>query len=276
MITLPEYSTKAELFKYLRENKRLIRKQKFAAMKEADAVNFVSVDFDTQKGTAIKSASESLAILETDKYTGTVVINACNFLDSHLDVHINGIWKKTVSENKGGLFLQEHKMQLSNVISDDVSIYVATMTWSELGYDYEGTTEVLINKFTAEKKRNPLMAEQYANGWVKQHSVGMQYVNYFLCMNSENKLDAEEKAAWDKYYPMVVNKEMADEYGFFFAVTEAKYIEGSAVVRGSNPATPTINIEPLDNTQKDKQEEQTKEPTKSLDWSQIANALKQI
>ena len=273
MIHIPDHANKSELFKYLRENKGLIRKQKFAAMKEADAVNFVSVDFNTDKGTATKAENLKPSILDADRYTGTVVINACNYLDSHLDVPINGIWKKTAKETKSGLFLQEHKMQLSNVVSDEVSVYVATMTWKELGYDYDGTTEVLINKFTAEKKRNPVMAEQYANGWVKQHSVGMQYVNYFLCMDSENKLDAEEKAAWDKYYPMVVNKEMADEYGFFFAVTEAKYIEGSAVVKGSNPATPTIMVEPLDDDTQ--QEEQTEEPTKSLDWSQIANALKQ-
>ena len=40
---------------------------------------------------------------------------------------------------------------------------------------------------------------------------------------------------------MAVNKE-AGEDGYFWAVLEAKEIEGSAVVRGSCPATPTLSI----------------------------------
>ena len=54
---------------------------------------------------------------------------------------------------------------------------------------------------------------------------------------------SSEKANWDKYYPMVANKELADQKGFFWAVTEAKVIEGSAVVKGSNECTPVMEIE---------------------------------
>ncbi|HPZ10702.1 MAG TPA: hypothetical protein PL110_21610, partial [Candidatus Eremiobacteraeota bacterium] len=55
---------------------------------------------------------------------------------------------------------------------------------------------------------------------------------------------------------------VADERGYFWVVKEAKIIEGSAVVMGSNSATPTLenkefeavedtsNDEPLENTQK--------------------------
>ena len=35
---------------------------------------------------------------------------------------------------------------------------------------------------------------------------------------------------------------MADNYGYFWAVTEAKVVEGSAVVKGSNAITPVISI----------------------------------
>jgi hypothetical protein len=41
---------------------------------------------------------------------------------------------------------------------------------------------------------------------------------------------------------MIANQTKADECGYFFAVTEARVIEGSAVVRGSNIATPTISV----------------------------------
>jgi hypothetical protein len=75
-------------------------------------------------------------------------------------------------------------------------------------------------------------------------------------MNVSDKRYQEDKANWDKYYPMVANKEKADEEGYFFAVTEAKIIEGSAVLKGSNYVTPTLDItipkeiEPEHSTQK--------------------------
>ena len=50
-------------------------------------------------------------------------------------------------------------------------------------------------------------------------------------------------------------KEQAEEQGYFWAVTQAKLIEGSAVVLGSNPITPTLsnkNDEPLKDTQQNK------------------------
>ena len=40
----------------------------------------------------------------------------------------------------------------------------------------------------------------------------------------------------------MTNKEIAEQYGYFWAVTEAKVIEGSAVVFGSNYITPTLSV----------------------------------
>ena len=53
---------------------------------------------------------------------------------------------------------------------------------------------------------------------------------------------AKEKAIWDKYINQVINRDASEEQGYFWAVTEAKVIEGSAVVMGSNYATPTISV----------------------------------
>jgi hypothetical protein len=71
----------------------------------------------------------------------------------------------------------------------------------------------------------------------------MRYVKMELALNSDSKWDVEEKAIWDKYYNEIANKEVADQRGYFWAVSEAKIVEGSAVVKGSNYATPTISIE---------------------------------
>src|SRR5690606_2655782 len=85
------------------------------------------------------------------------------------------------------------------------------------------------------------MFEKYVKGKVKNHSVGMRYVKAFLAINEPRY--KEEYEIWEKYYPQIANKSVADERGYFFAVTEAKVVEGSAVLKGSNEYTPTTSIE---------------------------------
>ena len=53
----------------------------------------------------------------------------------------------------------------------------------------------------------------------------------------------EEFETWEKYFPEIANKQDALDNGFFWAVTVAQNIEGSAVVRGANFATPTLHVE---------------------------------
>lgn len=102
--------------------------------------------------------------------------------------------------------------------------------------------EVLVYETTIDEKRNPLMYNQYKNGYVLNHSVGMRYVKVLFCHKNDIPEFTAENEAWEKYYPMVLNKEEADKKGYFWAVTEAKNIEGSAVVKGSNFLTPVLSM----------------------------------
>ena len=236
-----EFATKEDLFKALKENKHSLISLKKSIEKRADSINYVnSINSDL---TANKE--ENGTQTEVEKLQVKVIINTTNFIDSHNDLHINGIWNKSVSDNanKGFLHLQEHDRDFDKVISDNAKGYVESITWKSIGFPYNGKTEALIFDSIIEKKRNEFMFKQYSNGWVKNHSVGMRYVKIDLAINSESEWDKDEKELWDKYYPVVANKEVADERGYFWVVSEAKIIEGSAVVMGSNSATPTISVE---------------------------------
>jgi len=245
-----EFQTKEELFKALIENKKELVSIKKSATKNADAVSFgyldtyIKIDTNKEDVQGQMQNPESLNV--------KVVINTTNFLDSHGDVHVNGIWNKSVKDNVTFLHLQEHEREFDKVITDSAKGYVQSMAWKKLGLPYEGKTEALIFESTIDKKRNEFMLNQYANGWVKNHSVGMRYVQIELAINTEAEYDKEYKALWDEFYPIVANKETADERGYFWVVKEAKIIEGSAVVMGSNSATPTLEnkeeIEPSKDT----------------------------
>lgn len=251
-----EFSTKEELFKALKENKEAIIASKKMRTKEADSTFMVypkdNIDNNVNKEESGDSSNPT-------KLKAKLVINTTNLLDSHSDVHIKGIWNKSVKEQKSLYLLQEHRMKFDHIISDNVTAKVELMKWSDLGFKLDGDTEALIFDAEIEKERNEYMFKQYSKGYVKEHSVGMRYVKLQLALNSESKYDVEEKEIWDKYYDEIANKDVADSQGYFWAVTEAKIIEGSAVVKGSNYATPTISVEPSNDTQK--QDEAVKDDT---------------
>lgn len=272
--TIPNSITeRKDLFKYLKENKGLLISQKKSADKYADAVHCKIPTGDVNDGLFAKKDIYTGKRESVDNSSTIIVkaaINTTNLLDSHSDVHIPGLWKKSLSETKEVLHLREHKMSFENVISRDVVATAKNMSWSSLGFEYDGSTQVLLfeSKITR-KEHNAFMIDQYLEGSVTNHSVGMRYVDIFLCINSTDKYYREEKDNWDKYYPQVANKSDADELGYFWAVTTAKLIEGSAVLRGSNYATPTISITEAGSTTSEKIEP-------SFDTQKQINIIKQI
>ena len=275
MTDLSKYTTREELFKFMKDNKSLLIAEKKCSDKHADAISYIE-GYVTDKGDVVKAEpAVSADLLKKDSLRVKVVINTTNLMDSHSDVHMKGIWKKTVKEQKTVYLLQEHQMKFENVITDTVRASVKEFGWSELGFNFKGTTEALVFDAEISKDRNPFMFEQYAKGYVKEHSVGMRYVNLEMCVNSDEKYYQEEKAAWDKYYPEIANKEEADSRGYFWAVTEAKMVEGSAVVKGSNYATPTISVkeitEPSEDTQKDNEDSRQSDTIDLGEFKELLN-----
>jgi len=241
-MNIPQFTNKSELFKFLRENKKFLINSKKSQIKYSD-----NCSFEIDKSIAKKSVRKLQTDTETELFRN-VVTNTSNYLDSHGDVHIGNIWTKSLKENSDRvIFFQEHKQHLDKIIADgnDLKISVETMPFKDLGYNSTEKTDALIFNSVIKKSRNGFMFNQYKAGYIKQHSVGMRYVKMALCMDSTEPYDQEGKVSWDKYYPQIANKELADEKKFFWAVTEAILIEGSAVALGSNPITPTLEQKDL-------------------------------
>ena len=116
-----------------------------------------------------------------------------------------------------------------------------TFKWSELGGDDDTDVTALVfrSKFTEED--NPMMYRQYRLGKVHYHSIEFDWQNRskeIFCIKEGND---EERKAWERYYPQVVNKEIADKRGWFYVYEKAPILGVSAVVLGSNKYTPTLS-----------------------------------
>ena len=273
LINESKFQTKGELFKFLVANKASLIAQKKAENKNSDGFDFTGDYSGVFKKLDVNKANDNVEN-PSDILNVIAVINTTNLMDSHKDVHIPGIWSKTLAENKSIMHLQEHRLAFDKIISDgpNLKAYAKSYSWGELGFNYPGTTEALVFDSKILKSRNPFMHDQYARGYVKQHSVGMRYVKIVLCINSDESYYGAEKEAWDKYIEMVANKSDAEDSGYFWAVTEAKVMEGSAVPLGSNFATPTLENNKTEEPEKSTHENTEPESsTQKVDYNYLIN-----
>ena len=233
------FENEKDYLDFIVKNESLIISAKKSAIKEADGFsgNVISINKNISTSKAIKNDSG-----DSNELLVKVIINTTNVIDSHDDLHIKGLWGKSLKENGSKiLHLKEHNRTFDAVISrgDDLKAYTKTYSWKELGYDLEGDTEALVFDSLVKSEQNESMFKEYSKGNVTEHSVGMQYVKMVTCINDEDY--PVQKENWDKYSEMVANKESLDGRKVFWAITEAKAIEGSAVLMGSNSFTPTIS-----------------------------------
>ncbi len=246
-LTIPTGLQRKELLKFVVENKHILIEEKKSVIKQADCIMNASGYSVSREGSIIKSVNGSKSTEDSDTGEVSVVINTTNWLDSHGDVHMNGIWKRSLNNNSNFLLLQEHQLKFDHIISDKATAFTKKFDWKAMGQNFEGKTEALIFESPIERKRNSFMFNQYKEGWVKNHSVGMRYLNIDIAVNMDDddedaRYYKEEIAVWKEVYPLIANKEDADNTNYIWVVREAKIVEGSAVPIGSNIVTPTLEV----------------------------------
>lgn len=232
---IPKFKNKKKEIAFVVKHKKQIMTQKKSVMKKASGVAFSPV--------IIKSRDAKKSAANKNKLQVKAIINTTNLFDSHGDVHLPKIWNKSIKENKNIMHVQEHKSdEFDKIISSgrDLQVSVKTYSWKELGLDEKGFTQALEFNSNIRKSRNSFMFNEYKNGHVTNHSVGMNYVKMFLAVNDKDH--AEEYKNWQDNIDKVVNKKDAERVGMIWFIQEAKVTEGSAVPAGSNFMTPTMSV----------------------------------
>lgn len=260
-----EFKSRNEMFAALKSNEdKIISLKKAAVYKSADKGQLAPCN------TFMKLPDETKAALNLKEDHIYPIINTTLYLDSHNDVHANGIWSKSLSEQKGQInYVLDHSLKISDVIAwaDDVKAFTRSVSWAFVGKNFEGETQALIYEIPKDAIVSQDASKVIDEKRKVQNSVRMQYVKIELAMDSERKEDKENKKLWNKTIDKIANKEIAQEQGYYFWVSEAKIIkEGSMVLYGSNDATPII-YEPSST--------QT-EPQKDQDTQEIINYIKSL
>lgn len=94
---IPSNLTGKSLYEFLVKNESLIIHSKKSEIKRGDNITF-STFFVDEKGLLVSKANVVETQVSTDQIKAVVVINTTNWYDSHGDVHIPGIWKKSLND----------------------------------------------------------------------------------------------------------------------------------------------------------------------------------
>lgn len=202
---------------------------------------------------SLKTALKGVYSNSEDKLERTIIGNTYLWMDSHDDVHAKGLFSKSIKERQNKIFhLHDHEFKRTAKVGNPTNIYEKDISWKQLGVNKSGNTQALHMDSEIIKSYNAQIFDEYKNDLVDQHSVGMQYVKIDLAVNDEDYED--EFKLWVDNIDKIGNKEYVEEKGYFWFVREAKLIEISAVLLGSNELTPTLNeikVEAVEDTSKD-------------------------
>lgn len=236
-----------ELFAYLKANKKSLIAQKKAELKFSEPVTHradIKKVSSKQSETSKKSDSTDGSEDETGIVNVKVVCNTAWFIDSHRDVIIDTAYDNSIKQKGISIpHLHDHEYSCTAHIGDVKKVYKQQIQLKELGLMQSGSATALVMETAVREDFNDEIFKFYSIGKINQHSIGFRCLDIRMAINSEYVGDKEEKAAWDEFYPRIINKEKADERGYFWVIADMDLLENSCVLFGANPLTPTLITE---------------------------------
>lgn len=168
------------------------------------------------------------------------VFNSYYYIDSDLDMLIDGCAKKSISERgvnskKGNKIKHLKDHDWSQVVAD-----IKELSEGDFEYNGKNAKGIIHNSYYPESTDSNDLLIKIESGLYDARSIGFQYVDITLAEKDSEIV--EYKRNWEIYYPMALNPEAADEQGYFFVIKEIKLFEGSDVAFGANEFTPCLGV----------------------------------
>jgi hypothetical protein len=253
-VIIPVKSTSSELFKYLRDNEIQIIKQKCSMPIKSDIFDYGCLPVNEKS-----TIKEDGSVLLPNEIEVNAIANLSGWCDSYMDVMIKDNWKKTIADKAIVYHLKNHKYTTDDIVGKNPELYVKNFDTSYFGITSDvPKAQALMMRSVVTKEYDEKTYYLYKDNQIKQHSIGLRYIQLKMCLNSEVEEDKIYKDNWNKYYSQVINKDLVDSKGYFFAVVESKILENSCVLFGANENT---GVYSTSEKQADDESLEKKEPT---------------
>lgn len=238
---------KMEIKELLKNQKAIIAEKKKAAKRSHAAFVHVS----RQNPVAYKMQGPGK---EGEYLNVKVVGNMCNYIDDENDMVLENAFGSTFDNPKAIKMLHDHSIEVTGMIGTTEKIYYESFDAAKF---WPTTTKReckgLVIEGKVRKDYNYKVFKMYENGDINQHSVSFYYDDVKLAVKTDDPEFSENFENWNKYLSLAINPEVAEQAGYFYVVEKAVLMENSAVLWGSNNATPTLQVtkpEPQRDTQK--------------------------
>lgn len=292
-VKIPEFGERKDLFAYLRKNADKIIGQKKSMSIKSDDLEFGYSVISAKKRFGAKANVPKDPVAE--EFDGElpveVIANMAGWCDSYMDVMIKDNWNKSISDlgasgQKLVYHLKDHgtnyQYTTDSIVGKQVELFTQMVDLSIFNFksDIKKAQALMMRSLVCEDYDEKVY-NLYEDGEVKQHSIGLKYIKLYLCIDSVEPEDTMYKENWDKYYSSVINKDLVDSKGYFWAVVEAAILEVSVVLFGANILTPVTSTGlPEADTENEPPKSTQSQPletlngngfeTKSVDYNKLA------
>jgi len=192
----------------------------------------------------VKTASYQSSVKEINDSERTIkaIANTYFYIDSDQDMLIPGCAKKSIAD-RGPLSsaVAKIKHQADHNLNTRNAVGRITVLDER---KYEGNDVLYFESFIPDTMKGENDLGNYQEGLFDNHSIGFRYKQLELA--ERDSQEAEWAANWAKYYPMALNPEEADKYGYFYVVKEIELFEISVVSFGMNTLTPYLGSKSKD------------------------------
>lgn len=256
-VRIPEFKTKSEAFVYLRQNEKSLIKQKTSMPIKSDLFDWGCLPVNEKQ--TIKEDGTTLLPGEIEV---NAIANLSGWCDSYMDVMIKDSWKNTITSKSIVYHLKNHRYCTDDIVGKNPELYAKMFDVSYFGIESDvQKAQALMMRSIVSKEYDNKTYLLYKDNQIKQHSIGLRYIIIKLCLDSNVEEDKQYKENWDKYYSSVINKDIVDKYGYFFAVVEAKILENSCVLFGANENTGVYSTSESKEIQSDDESIEKTEPS---------------
>ncbi len=202
----------------------------------------LSQKLGTHFGVKIAEGIKSVKQVNMDERTVEFIANTYFFIDSDQDMLIKGRAVKSINDrgpqSKAVAKIKhqsDHVLNTKNVVGRLDVIEEREM---------DGKTVLFCASHIPGTSKGNDDLINYQEEVYDNHSIGFRYKQLVLAVK-ESTNETESKA-WEEFYPLALNPEKADEFGFFWVVKEIELFEVSVVSYGANELTPTLGSKSKD------------------------------
>lgn len=188
----------------------------------------------------VKTISNSTKDVDESSRTVSGMFNSYFFIDSDRDMLLPGAATKSIKERGPGTNTGNGIKHLKDHVWGQNIAKINVLDERTVSINGKEITGIYHESYYSKATDGNDMLIKIQEGIYDDRSIGFQYMN--LSLAEKNSSDDQDRATWEKFYPMALNPEKADETGHFWVVPEIKLFEGSDVAFGANELTPFLGM----------------------------------